>query len=82
VEAKVDALSEAVSDLSARSDSAASTSAGRLVSLEAAVREVSRGLQMVRDKQELADTQAELSRLAVTVRVTTQRTVLMDKWCE
>ena len=67
----MDALSEAVSDLSARSDSAAGTSAGRLVSLEAAVREVLRGLQMVRDKQELADTQAELSRFTVKVRVKT-----------
>ena len=68
VEAKVDAISEAVSDLRAQSTGAAAASAGRLVSLEAALREVARGLQMVRDKQELADTQAELSRLAVKVR--------------
>ena len=69
VEAKVDALAEAVSDLRAQSDGAAGAAAGRMVSLEAAVREVSRGLQMVRDRQELADAQAELSHLAVKVRV-------------
>jgi len=69
VEAKVDALSVAVTDLRAQSDGAATSSNGRLAGLEAAMREVARGLQMVRDKQELAETHAELSRLSVKVGV-------------
>ena len=62
MEAKFDNLLDSLDALQTAVGSQHSSAGARWVSLEAAVRELSRGVQLVRDKQELQDTHAELSR--------------------
>lgn len=59
LETKVAEIQQAAGDNSGRLD-------GRIRSLENTLREVQRGVQVIRDKQEIAEAQAELAKMAAT----------------
>lgn len=77
MESKLDELVDSVDELRRDVGSQHNSAGARWVSLEAAVRELSRGVQMVRDKQELQDTQTELSRFSTKVPAPLLSTLLV-----